>query len=176
MDNISEISIENTVTVKVDCLLNQDILAKNFAIIMNCLKDLKNQQDQHSASLNGLSTLKEVFDKFREEINNRDHNNNNDKQQTNNEGNNDSKSNGKSENNRKASIHSNHSNSQKNNAQNDNSLNDLLKEIELLKNRMSKNEGFTNDNTNNILGLQKNTKDLQKTTSDIQKDTKDLQK
>lgn len=55
---------------------------------MDCLKDLKTQQDKHSSELNNISGLKEMFDKFREQLrikeekqkensNNYDKNNNN---------------------------------------------------------------------------------------------------
>lgn len=66
MDKLSEISLENTVTVKIDYNLNQQLLVKNFGIIMDCLKDLKTQQDKHSSDLSNLNGLKEMFDKFRE--------------------------------------------------------------------------------------------------------------
>lgn len=35
---------------------------------MNCLKDLKSQQDKHTADLSGLAGLKEMFDRFKEEL------------------------------------------------------------------------------------------------------------
>lgn len=37
MNNLGDIGLENTVTVKVDCQINEDIVIKNFKIIIDCL-------------------------------------------------------------------------------------------------------------------------------------------
>lgn len=61
MEQIDQIAIENTLSVQVSCLVNQDIVGKNFKIIMDCLKDLKTEQDSHSDLLKSLSDLKLKF-------------------------------------------------------------------------------------------------------------------
>jgi hypothetical protein len=58
MDQIDKITIENTLSVQVSCLVNQDIIGKNFKIIMDCLKDLKAEQDNHSSLLKDLNSFK----------------------------------------------------------------------------------------------------------------------
>ena len=35
---------------------------------MDCLKDLKTQQDKHTKDLSNMAGLKEMFDKFREQL------------------------------------------------------------------------------------------------------------
>ena len=64
MDKISDISLDNTVTLKIDCLLNQELLLKNFNIIMDCLKDLQSQIHKHSSDIAGITSLKELFDQL----------------------------------------------------------------------------------------------------------------
>ena len=49
MDKLSQISLENTITLKIDTILNQDLLLNNFNIIMDCLKDLQSQIHKHSS-------------------------------------------------------------------------------------------------------------------------------
>lgn len=65
MDKLSQISLENTVSVKIDCLLDQELLAKNFAIIIDCLKDLKNQQDKNNSEINNLAGLREIVNSLK---------------------------------------------------------------------------------------------------------------
>lgn len=51
MDKVGEIKLENTVTVKLDCHLNEEVIVTNFKIIMDCLKELKGAQDGFSDQL-----------------------------------------------------------------------------------------------------------------------------
>ncbi len=64
MDKLSQISLENTITLKIDTILNQDLLLNNFNIIMDCLKDLQSQIHKHSSELSALNTLKDAFDQL----------------------------------------------------------------------------------------------------------------
>ena len=81
MDKLSQISLENTVTLNIETLLNQNLLVKNFGIIMDCLKDLKGQIDHHTSELNGLSRLKDLVDKLSQDVkHNTSHINNNNNQ------------------------------------------------------------------------------------------------
>ena len=54
MDKLGEINLKNTVTVKVDCQLNEEVIISNFEIVMNCLKELKDGQDRLQKGLNHL--------------------------------------------------------------------------------------------------------------------------
>ena len=45
MQKLAQINLKNTVSVKIDSIVNQDVIIKNFQIIMECLKDLKDGQD-----------------------------------------------------------------------------------------------------------------------------------
>lgn len=60
---------------------------------MDCLKDLKNTQDKHSADLSNMAGLKEMFDRFKEELRikgeKEKENNNSDKNTQNNSNSND---------------------------------------------------------------------------------------
>ena len=51
MDKISEIALENTVTVKIDYELNSQVIGKNFKIIIDCLKEMKSAQDGYNGRL-----------------------------------------------------------------------------------------------------------------------------
>ena len=54
MDKLGEINLKNTVTVKVDCQLNEEVIISNFEIVMNCLKELKDGPDRLQKGLNHL--------------------------------------------------------------------------------------------------------------------------
>lgn len=54
MDKLGEINLKNTVTVKVDCQLNEEVIISNFEIIMNCLKELRDGQDRLKKGLDHL--------------------------------------------------------------------------------------------------------------------------
>lgn len=47
MQRIDEIVLEQAVEVKVICELDQNILGKNFAIVMDCLRELRDKQAEH---------------------------------------------------------------------------------------------------------------------------------
>ena len=52
-------------------------MVKNFGIIMDCLKDLKTEQDRHGESLKDFAGLRDVVDKLREEFRLREEKDNN---------------------------------------------------------------------------------------------------
>lgn len=54
MDKISDIALENTVTVKIDYEINSEVVGKNFRIIMDCLKQLKAAQDGYDGRFDKL--------------------------------------------------------------------------------------------------------------------------
>lgn len=71
MDKLSDITLENTVTVKIDYQLNSEVVGKNFTIIMDCLKDLKANQDGYSDKFNQmLERLDSVEKNMKENSNN----------------------------------------------------------------------------------------------------------
>ncbi len=45
MEKLDSIQLSNTIAVKVDCSINEEIVAENFKIIMEALRQL--QQDQN---------------------------------------------------------------------------------------------------------------------------------
>lgn len=54
MQKVNEIAVKNTVQVKVSCELNEEVVSQNFAIIMECLKELQSNQDELKQSFKGL--------------------------------------------------------------------------------------------------------------------------
>lgn len=55
MQKLGEIQLEKTVTVKVECNLNDEIVVKNFKIIMDCLKDLSAGQNDLAGKLTKIT-------------------------------------------------------------------------------------------------------------------------
>lgn len=44
IERLSQILVENTVSVEVKCVLNESVIDNNFRVIIDCLRDLENKQ------------------------------------------------------------------------------------------------------------------------------------
>jgi hypothetical protein len=55
MQSLAEIQLDKTVTVKVECNLNDQVVIKNFKIIMDCLKDLQANHNDLASKFTSLS-------------------------------------------------------------------------------------------------------------------------
>lgn len=89
MDKLSDIVIDNSLTLTVSYEVDQHLLAKNFTTIINALKELQISQQKTESQQKDLSSLKEKFDTLETKVdkieknslnNNKESNNNNNTQ------------------------------------------------------------------------------------------------
>ena len=66
MDKLGQVTIENCVNLKVNCEVDQSLLAKNFNTIIEALKELQKCQADSDSKLKDLAGLREKVDKLAE--------------------------------------------------------------------------------------------------------------
>ncbi len=101
---------------------------------MDCLKDLKNQQDKHSSEINNLSGLREMIENLKEEMRLKDETRIKEEKENNNNNNTQNNTNSNNE-----KIEQNKSTNDHTNFVDQSGLDNLQSEIEQLKTRMTKN-------------------------------------
>ena len=87
MDKLSDIVIDNSLTLTVSYQVDQHFLAQNFTTIINALKELQGSQQKTESQLKDLSSLKEKFDTLGAKVDKIEKNSQNNSKESNNHNN-----------------------------------------------------------------------------------------
>lgn len=68
MEKLAEIAIDNSLTVNLNAQVDQSLLAKNFATIVDALRELQKAQSQSDQKISELSSLKNTISQLNEKV------------------------------------------------------------------------------------------------------------
>lgn len=68
MEKLAEIAIDNSLTVNLNAQVDQSLLAKNFATIVDALRELQKAQSQSDQKISELSSLKNTINQLNEKV------------------------------------------------------------------------------------------------------------
>lgn len=68
MEKLAEIAIDNSLTVNLNAQVDQSLLAKNFATIVDALRELQKAQSHSDQKISELSSLKNTISQLNEKV------------------------------------------------------------------------------------------------------------
>lgn len=68
MDKLTDITIDNTLSLTVTCQVDQHLLGKNFTTILNALRELQANQLKTDAQVKNLTSMKDRIDQLAQKV------------------------------------------------------------------------------------------------------------